>query len=438
MTREIPQYAIFDMDGTLLDSMRQWRNGWYEYCIAQGILSAEDAVDLKGVTWSRGAEIVKERYGVDLLVPEHIKGMFDVILEHYKTDVTPYYNVIERLHAIVKNGGKAVLLTATPHPWCDEAMRIFGLTDCFTALLTPDENGGVGKQDPSAFRLALSHLGCDDPAECMVYEDAYYSIRVAASMGFRITAILDPTAEPEREQILPLVCDTIEPRAGRKGERFPYRCALFDMDGTLLDSMPGLVRGYHTVLTAALPPEYHRDVDFFAPFACYEAREAFRRISEALGVSLDADVLIVDLLREAERRYRAYVRPYPEMLRRLKALKEDGVQLGVITATPHPLCDIAVEATGLSEYISLVMTPEDNGGIGKRDPSIFRLALGKLGCDDPSRAAMYEDAVYSLGTAKGLGMYSVAVLDRMASASHASLCELADEVIFPTPSSLPG
>ena len=209
--------------------------------------------------------------------------------------------------------------------------------------------------------------------------------------------------------------------------------AIFDMDGTLLDSMRGLTIGYHTVLSRALAPEYRRDVDFFAPFACFEAKEAFRRISEALGVSLDTEALMTDLLAEAERRYREIVRPFPEMLSRLKALKADGVKLGIITATPHPLCDIAVKATGLSEYISLVMTPEDNGGVGKQDPSIFRLALSRLGGEDLTAAAMYEDAVYSLETAKTVGMRCVAVLDPMAKERHTKLMEIADEVVFPTP-----
>ena len=432
--RIYPRYAIFDMDGTLLDSMRFWRGaGRDEYLRSLGLEPCEEArrsrlPDLPA--------LLLERYGVSLTIREIWQGMLSVVSAHYRTDVVAYRNVVDILHGIVRTGGRAVVLTATSHPYCDMALELFGLKDLLCDVITAEDNGGVGKRDPSAFTLALERLGCQSPAECTVYEDALYSIRTAKSMGFSITAVLDPTAARDRDEILALADEVIEPIRGEDRERFPYRYALFDMDGTLLDSMRGLTLGYHTVLGRILPPEKQREVDFYAPFACYEAREAFRRISEALDLPLDADALIPELLSEAERRYRTLVRPFPEMLARLGALQADGVRLGVVTATPHPLCDIAVEATGLSEFISLVMTPEDNGGVGKHDPSIFRLALGRLGCDDPRRAAMYEDAVYSLTTARSLGMRCIAVLDPAASERHAMLREISDEVVVPTSASV--
>ena len=429
--KEYPKYAIFDMDGTLLDSMRYWRGGARdEYLLSLGLEPSEEA---RSARLTDLPALLAERYGIEVTLSELWQKMLSIVSAHYRTDVVAYRNVVEILHGIVRTGGRAVILTATSHPYCDEALGLFGLRDLFCDVITAEDNGGVGKRDPSAFRLALDRLGCNSPAECRVYEDALYSIKTAKAMGFSVTAVLDPTAARDRDEILALADEAIEPIRGCVGERFPYRYALFDMDGTLLDSMRGLTIGYHTVLSRALAPEYRRDVDFFAPFACFEAKEAFRRISEALGVSLDTEALMADLLAEAERRYREIVRPFPEMLSRLKALKADGVKLGIITATPHPLCDIAVKATGLSEYISLVMTPEDNGGVGKQDPSIFRLALSRLGGEDLTAAAMYEDAVYSLETAKTVGMRCVAVLDPMAKERHTKLMEIADEVVFPTP-----
>ena len=423
-----PRYAIFDMDGTLLDSMRAWRGARGEYLRSIGL---EPTREVLSVPLTELPAVFLREYGLRMTVDEIRVAIFGTVLLHYRTDVTPYANVVEILHGIVRTGGKAVVLTATPHPYADEALARFGLRESLVAVFGPEDNGNLGKGDPSSFRMALEALGCDDPSECTVYEDALYSIRTAKEMGFRVASVLDPSAERDRAEILSLSDEVIVPTVGERC--FPYRYALFDMDGTLIDSMEELTRSYHAVLSAVLPPAYRREVSFFVPFACYEAREALRRISEALGISLDVETLVRSLMCEIERRYRTTVRPYPEMMRRLKALADDGVRLGVITATPHPQCDIALRAAGLSEYLSFAMTPADNGGVGKSDPSISRLALSRLGCEDPREAAMYEDAPYSLGTAKALGMRCVAVLDRMASHVHGMLREISDEVICPTP-----
>lgn len=210
-SRNYPRYAIFDMDGTLIDSMQYWRSAWYEYCLMRELLPQKDCLPLKGLPWDVAAKRVQEQYGLDLRTPEHKTAMFDLILSHYRRDVAPYRNVVEVLRGIAETGGRAAVVTATPHPWCDEALRHFGLTELLSAVIAPDDNGGVGKHDPSIFRLALERLGCEDPGECTVYEDALYSIRTAKAMGFSIVAVLDPTAECDRTEILSLADGAITP-----------------------------------------------------------------------------------------------------------------------------------------------------------------------------------------------------------------------------------
>ena len=106
-SRNYPRYAIFDMDGTLIDSMQYWRSGWYEYCLMQELLPREACLSLKGLPWGVAAKRVMEQYGLDLRTPEHIKGMFDLILSHYRRDVAPYRNVVEVL--IVRGNGCATV-----------------------------------------------------------------------------------------------------------------------------------------------------------------------------------------------------------------------------------------------------------------------------------------------------------------------------------------
>ncbi len=206
--RRYPQYAIFDMDGTLLDSMGFWNAARGEFLATLGLLPSEAVLS---APLSELPALLSALYGLTLPLQTLRLGIYETVLRHYRTDVVPYRNVVRILRGIVGSGGRAALVTATPHPYADRALRLFGLAECFSAVLAPEDNGGVGKWDPSIFRLALSRLGCDAPALCRVYEDSLYSIRTAREMGFSVTAVLDPSAESDRAEILSLADEAIVP-----------------------------------------------------------------------------------------------------------------------------------------------------------------------------------------------------------------------------------
>jgi HAD superfamily hydrolase (TIGR01509 family) len=206
-------------------------------------------------------------------------------------------------------------------------------------------------------------------------------------------------------------------------KQYPY--ALFDMDGTLVDSMT-YWRTAPIVLTEQVTgplPEARRAALIGA--RTYGEAE---RILASWGIHMDRAEMTERANRLMGEHYQNDVLPKRGAIPLLEELKKQGTNMAVLTLTPHREAELCLERTGLAPYFSFVMTPEDNPtGHGKEEPGIFRLALQKMGCDDPAKCAFYEDSYYAIRTAHALGMPIFAVADKWAEAEKELILPLCEE-----------
>lgn len=207
-----------------------------------------------------------------------------------------------------------------------------------------------------------------------------------------------------------------------------FRCALFDMDGTLVDSM-GYWRTVHLELAETLKPDLTPEerAILTGVYTYPDIMRAFERVG-LRDVTLEQVTAFMEDTMAAH--YRRDVRVKPGAIACLEAHRAAGARMGIITMTPHREAEICLETTGIAPYFDFVLTPEDMPDHScKETPAIFLAALRRLHCRRPGRCVYYEDSVYAIRTARRMGFYIRAVADPSAAANREEILRLADEYL---------
>ncbi len=205
----------------------------------------------------------------------------------------------------------------------------------------------------------------------------------------------------------------------------PLKYALFDMDGTLVDSMSEWMRSpiaYAHTLLPHMTPEQEELIYLTHDY------EDIRALLLSWGAEVTVDALIHACEETMADCYANEIRAKRGTVSLLEELREAGVKMGIITMTPHRDVDVCLAATGLGKYFSFVLSTEDTSdGSGKEKPEIFGIALNKLGCTDPAECLFFEDSLYAVRTAHALGFHVIGVYDKWA--DNTAVEALADECI---------
>ena len=192
--------AIFDMEGTLLDSMPIWDRVGIDYLAGLGIRARPDLPErLLTMSMRQAAAYFRSDYGVILPEAEIIDGINARIEAFYQETAPAKDGVVDFLRALQQGGIKMCVATATDRPLAEAALRRTGLLGFFSFLLTCTE-AGTGKDCPEIFMLAQEKLGT--PREqTLVFEDALYAIQTAKKAGFPVAAVYDESSRADQEQI---------------------------------------------------------------------------------------------------------------------------------------------------------------------------------------------------------------------------------------------
>lgn len=192
--------AIFDLDGTLLDSMFIWDTIGEDYLRSRGIIPKENLNEVfKNMSLKEAARYYRRNYGI-LEDEDTIMDGVNQMIEHYYYDqVIPKEGVKEILEYLDKEGVKMCVATATDIHLAEAALKRSGLRDYFYSIFTC--NGvGFGKDNPQIFETALLELGT--PKEnTIIFEDALYAVRTAKEAGFTVVGVYD-VSEADNEEII--------------------------------------------------------------------------------------------------------------------------------------------------------------------------------------------------------------------------------------------
>lgn len=198
------QYAIFDMDGTLLDTMKYWRNAAFELAKEKGVENMDEELmeKLRHMTCTSGVEYIKSVMKTDQLDDVGAEDLLAIIERHYRNDATLKNGVREFLDLLIEQGIPMCVVSATPQRLVEIALQQTGIRNYFDFILTPDDFP-KGKKDPAIFLEVLRRFD-SNPKSTALFEDAYYSIKTAKSLGFYIVGVEDAFEKRHQEKIMAL------------------------------------------------------------------------------------------------------------------------------------------------------------------------------------------------------------------------------------------
>ena len=191
--------AIFDVDGTLLDSMSIWDTIGADYLRSIGYIPRENLNEIfKNMSLLQAAEYYRNEYGVTLRVEEIMSGVNAMLEQFYQYEAPLKPGAAELLARLRQNRVKLCIATATDRYLVEAALKRCKALSYFGEIFTCNEVGH-GKDEPDIFEAALRFLGTEK-SETVVFDDALYAIKAAKEAGFPVAAVCD-SHEKNQEEI---------------------------------------------------------------------------------------------------------------------------------------------------------------------------------------------------------------------------------------------
>lgn len=197
---------------------------------------------------------------------------------------------------------------------------------------------------------------------------------------------------------------------------------IFDMDGTLLDSMPlwrdfdnNYLKSYNIT-----PPANINQV--VASLTLKECADYFI----SLGIKKDSNFIISEVISIVRNEYENNIPLKPGMYKLLKELYLNGHTICLLTTSEKEYAIPALKRLGIYNYFDAVYTSSELN-MDKRTPRIYKAVCNKYNIL-PQNTTVYEDTIFAVRSAKGAGCHVVAVYDEESSPYWEEIQKTADEV----------
>lgn len=182
--------AIFDLDGTLMDSMFIWDTIGEEYLVSRNIQPKENLNEtFKTMSLKQAAEYYQSEYGLLESTDEIMNGVNSMIEDRYANDVKIKEGVAEFLEYLKAKGVKMCIATATDVPLVQSSLKSNGISEYFSEIFTCN-TVGFGKDRPDIYDRALEFLNTNKE-ETIIFEDALYAVLTAKKAGYKVAGIFD-------------------------------------------------------------------------------------------------------------------------------------------------------------------------------------------------------------------------------------------------------
>ncbi len=188
--------AIFDLDGTLLDSMEVWDTVGDRFLMGRGITPPSDLRQiLKPMSLEQAVSYLKEKYCLEDSVEQLMQEANDLVEEDYRYHIPLKPTALAFLKELHQKKIALCIATATDRYLVEAALQRLEIDHYFSGIITCTEVG-VGKEQPDIYFRALSILGTSQ-ADTVVFEDALHAVKTAVSAGFSVAAVYDQSAQKE-------------------------------------------------------------------------------------------------------------------------------------------------------------------------------------------------------------------------------------------------
>jgi HAD superfamily hydrolase (TIGR01509 family) len=191
--------AIFDLDGTLIDSELLWVESLWLYLMDRGFsISRGEATDIVyGRSWTAICDDVFERFpelraDANELEEALRVRMIDLQKSRGAIVIDGSVELLKRLSADMP----VCIVSGSPSGDISRAVDMLGIRENIEFFIGAEEYP-IGKPDPTCFLMAAERLNTP-PAECIVFEDSAAGVCAAKSAGMKCVALVRPSA-PEQD-----------------------------------------------------------------------------------------------------------------------------------------------------------------------------------------------------------------------------------------------
>jgi len=198
--RYIFNAAIFDLDGTIIDSMGMWKDISIDSMLSRNIFITDDIIkNLEIMTFTESAEYLVNLYNLNELPQALIKDWNDMAYKYYSNQFKLKSGVLEYLNYLKDNKIKLAIATSCMRNLCMAVLENNKVIHLFDEIVLSTEIGS-NKSRPDIYLHTAKKLDVP-PKKCMVYEDILIAIKSARQAGMTVTAVYDEYAAHEIVEI---------------------------------------------------------------------------------------------------------------------------------------------------------------------------------------------------------------------------------------------
>lgn len=191
---------IFDVDGTILDSMSIWMDAGKLYLESLSIKTDENIGEVMfEMTMEQGAKYLQDNYNVELSIEEICQGINDRVFEFYEKEAPEKPGIREVLEKARNSGIAMTIATSTDRPMIEAALKRLDLIDYFQEIFTTTEVG-KGKDSPDIFNKAMLAMNTS-PENTWLFDDAAYSLATAKKMGINTVGVYDVHSDGRQDEV---------------------------------------------------------------------------------------------------------------------------------------------------------------------------------------------------------------------------------------------
>lgn len=190
---------IFDFDGTLVDSMKQWAAKMLHVLEENNIDYPDDIIKTITPLGDRATAKYFIELGVKMSVEEILTLMAKYAIDEYTYRIPLKPHVKEKLEELKKDGHSLNVLTASPHMMLDVCLKRVGVYDMFDNVWSCDDFEYT-KSDKRIYPEAAKRIGTD-MADCVFLDDNYNAVLAAHQAGMKTIGVYDDSSAEYESQI---------------------------------------------------------------------------------------------------------------------------------------------------------------------------------------------------------------------------------------------
>ena len=197
LSKEGVKLLIFDLDGTLLDSMSVWNDVDVEFLGRYGYEVTPEYTDMvKRASIEDAARYTQTKYRIPLTWQEIVDTWESMVYEFYRSEVKLKEGTKEYLEEAKRLGFSLAVTTALSRKNAAAALMSTGIRDMFDCVITLEDLGGkINKSSPDIFLRVTDYVSATGnpvtPDKALVFDDVLQSLEGARSGGFLTCAVYD-------------------------------------------------------------------------------------------------------------------------------------------------------------------------------------------------------------------------------------------------------